>query len=87
MVRPGPTLVDAALAGPLAPGVGPSPEVDAAVATADADVELARRWTGKRAVVPPDADRLIARLTALAAGRPGTVTDAGTTSSAETERS
>jgi Glycosyltransferase Family 4 len=68
MLRRLPTLVDAALAGPLAPGRGPSPDVDAVVAADDAGAELARRWTGATTVLPPDTDRLIAHLTAARAG-------------------
>ncbi len=45
-VRRPPTLVDAALAGPLAPGAGPSPVVAAALAADPASAELARRWAG-----------------------------------------
>jgi hypothetical protein len=86
-VRRPPTLADAALAGPLAPGTGPSPDVDAVVAADDAGAELARRWTGATAVLPPDADRLIAHLTAVAAVRADSVTGSRTASSGGTEGS
>jgi hypothetical protein len=80
MLRPPPTLVDAALAGPLAAGAGPSPDVDAVVAADDAGAELARRWTGATTVLPPDTDRLIAHLTAAAAARAGSVAGSATAS-------
>jgi hypothetical protein len=72
--------VDAALAGPLAPGTGPSPDVDAVVAADDAGADLARRWTGASTVLPPDTDRLIAHLTAVAAARAGSVAGSATAS-------
>jgi hypothetical protein len=73
-VRRPPTLVDAALAGPLAPGTGPSPDVDAALAADPLSAELAHRWTGAADVLPPDTDQLIAHLTATAARRASSVT-------------
>jgi hypothetical protein len=69
-VRRPPTLVDAALAGPLATGTGPSCEVDAAVAVDGVSADLARRWTGLARVVRPDIDQLIAHLTAVGARAP-----------------
>jgi len=86
-VRRPATLAGAALAGPLAPGTGPSPHVDAAVATDAAGAELARSWAGVAAVLPPDLDRLIAHLTAIAAPAPGSVTGSAHTSPAGTEGS
>jgi hypothetical protein len=86
-LRRPPTLVDAALAGPLASGVGPSPDVDAVVAADDAGAELARRWTGADVVLPPDTDQLIAHLTAVAAARAGSVTGSGAAASGGTEGS
>jgi hypothetical protein len=69
-LRRPPTLVDAALHGPLAAGTGPAPHVDAAVAAEPAGAELARRWAGVADVLEPDADQLIAHLTAASAGAP-----------------
>lgn len=75
VLRRTPTLVAASLAGPLAPGTGPSPDVVAAVAATDAaSTELAHRWTGGADVLPPDTDRLIARLIAATGPAAGSVT-------------
>ncbi|HVN12129.1 MAG TPA: glycosyltransferase [Kineosporiaceae bacterium] len=65
-LRPGPTVVDAALAGPLAPGRGPAPGVDAVVAADPAGADLARRWTGRQEVMPAQPDMLVRHLAGLA---------------------
>ena len=70
-VRPAPSLVRAALAGPLAPGVGPRPDVDAAVATDAAGAELAGRWTGTAEAIPLEPDALLRRLVAAGTGAGG----------------
>jgi len=87
MMRRPPTLVDAALAGPLAAGTGPSPEVDAVVAADDAGAELVRRWTGAAVVLPPEVDQVITHLTATAAARAGSVAGSVAASSGGTEGS
>ncbi len=79
-LRRPPTLVDAALAGPLARDTGPSPEVDAVVAADPTSAELARRWTGAGQALPPDTDRLIAHLTSAAADHAGSVSRSPTAS-------
>lgn len=88
-VRPGPTLVDATLEGPLAPGRGPSPGVDAAVAADPAGAELARRWTGQPDVLPAQADALVRRLAELDPGTGGadTVSAPAPARAGTTERS
>jgi hypothetical protein len=70
-VRPAPSLVRAALAGPLAPGVGPRPGVDAVVATDAAGAELAGRWTGTVEALPLEPDALLRRLLAPRTGPGG----------------
>jgi hypothetical protein len=79
-LRRPPTLVDAALAGPLARDTGPSPEMDAVVAADPASAELARRWTGAGQALPPDTDRLIVHLTSAAADHAGSVSRSPTAS-------
>jgi hypothetical protein len=72
-LRRPPTLVDEALRGPLALGTGPAPDVDAVIAADPASSELARRWAGVAEVLEPDADRLIAHLTAVTTVGAGSV--------------
>jgi Glycosyl transferase 4-like domain len=69
-VRPAPTLVSAALAGPMAVGVGPAPGVDAVVATDAAGAELAERWTGATGALPAEADALVRRLSTAEGSAP-----------------
>jgi hypothetical protein len=83
-LRPPPTLVQAALAGPLADGTPSEPRFDAVVATDPAGAELGRRWTGARDVLPPDGDALVR---ALLAASTTTAARAGTSDGGGSERS
>ena len=68
-LRPPPPLVDAALAGPLAPAGGLSPLFDAAAAADPSGAELAGRWTRHDHVRGLDVDDLLRDMASGVASR------------------